>query len=113
MNYSRQEFFNLMEAVEDQGGEHLDRLCAARSYTFLQTRAEEQDNGGWKFVANGKNKVVTLPSCGNSALFTVPYAVTDEEWEKGDEIGWSGELTACAVEDDMGLWPRFKDQVAG
>lgn len=104
MNYSRQEFFNLMEAVEDQGGEHLDRLCAARSYTFKQSRAEEGGNGGWKFVSQGKPKVVTLPSCGNSALFVVPY-----EGEHGTDEA----LTVCAVEDDMGLWPRFKDQVAG
>lgn len=87
MNYSQEEFLRLMEAVEEQGGEHLDDLCSAKTYEFT-----------------GKELArVTLPGCGNTSLFAVPY---DALAKDGTEVG-PQPVTACAVDDNMGAWPRF------
>ncbi len=94
MNYSEPEFFALLEAVEGQGGEHLDEQCKAKRYEFV----------------GSDQKPVTLPSCGNNALFHVPYEARDAD---GMELGLHP-LRVCAVEDDMGRWPRFGgDRFAG
>jgi hypothetical protein len=88
MNYSEQEFYTLMEAVEAAGGEHLDRQCTARTYDFT-----------------GKHsKQVTIGGCGNSAFFKVPYLSLD-----GTSMATSAvpPVEVCAVDDDMGRWPRF------
>jgi hypothetical protein len=92
-----------MQAVEDQGGEHLDRTCEPPTYAFKQHEAKTSGDA-WKFQFTGSVKKVTFPSCGHSALFKVPYVgPQDDEMET---------VTVCAVEDAMGLWPRFADQVA-
>lgn len=86
MDYSKQEFFDLLEMVEDAGGEHLDEQCLAKTYTFCGERL----------------KPATLPGCGNSALFVVPYVESEDK--NGEVIT---HVKACAVDDDMGRWPRF------
>lgn len=83
-----------MEAVEDQGGEHLDEQCKARRYEF----------------SGGKSKPVTLPSCGQSALFMIPVELPDDEMTG---VMLPEPVKVCAVEDLVGLWPRFIDQVRG
>jgi len=80
MNYTKDEFFELMDDVEAQGGTHLDDLCAHKTYDFV----------------GDKLKPVTLPGCGNNAIFNVPF-LDDETLS----------VTVCAVDDDMGKWPRF------
>lgn len=84
MNYEKDEFFALMDLVEEQDGEHLDAQCSARTFEFC----------------GDKLKPATLPGCGNSSLFAVPYKT-----EKGGPD--NGPITVCAVDDDMGRWPRF------
>lgn len=85
MEYSREEFYDLMEAVENAGGEHLDRLCTATRYEFV----------------GDHQKPVTYPGCGESALFNVPY----EQGTTSAPV--IGVVEVCAVEDEMGRWPRF------
>lgn len=80
MNYSQDDFFELMDAVEAQQGTHLDEQCVAKKYIF----------------SGKKIQPLTYPGCGNSALFMVPY-----------EGGKEPEVKVCAVDDDMGRWPRF------
>jgi hypothetical protein len=87
MDYSKKEFFNLAEAVEAQGGEHLDEMCKSHTYEF----------------SGKKIKPVTLAGCGNSALFEIPYEALDK---RGKDMG-AQPITVCAVDDDMGRWPRF------
>jgi hypothetical protein len=82
MRYSQDEVIELMDRVEEQGGEHLDDQCTARRYSFV----------------GDKMKPVTLPGCGNSLLFDVPYTGENEKQES---------VVVCAVDDDMGKWPRF------
>jgi hypothetical protein len=101
VNYTRSQFFSLMQAVEDQGGDHLDRTCESPPYFFKQFEASPVEDDAWKFSFTGSTKKVTFPSCGHSALFAVPFLDDPEE-----------KVTVCAVEDSMGLWPRFADQVA-
>lgn len=94
MMYSREEFFALIEAVEDDGGEHLDKTCEVRRYEFV----------------GSKSKPFIPPSHRDPTLFLVPYEAADK---RGLEMGTQA-VEACAVEDDMGRWPRFGgDRYAG
>jgi hypothetical protein len=94
MNYTPAEFFALIEAVEEQGGEHLDAQCDSRMYEFTGSKQEP----------------MTLPSCGNSALLLIPYEALNKD---GSEAGLQP-VQACAVDDDVARWPRFGgDKYAG
>lgn len=90
MHYTKDQFFRLVEAVEDQGGTYLDDLCSHRTYELLGDKA--------------RYKTVTIGGCGEVALFEMAYE---------DMHGGVGPITMCAVCDSMGLMPRFADQVAG
>lgn len=91
MNYSSDEFLRLMEAVENQGGEHLDKLCTVRRFEF----------------SGDKIKPVSLPGCGNNSIFEIPYAAGDKNGRnKGMQT-----VTVCAVDDAVGYWPRFIKEV--
>jgi hypothetical protein len=121
MDYTQSQFFRLMETVEDQGGEHLDLACEDRDFEFVGDKATPSP---------------LVRYCGESALFMVPYdpgeaveVASYPQRHKDDDPmmqpmgrangkpkimpGERGEgtLMVCAVDDDMGRWPRFKDQV--
>jgi hypothetical protein len=88
MHYNREDFLGLMKLAEAQDCDHLDGLCTARKYEFT-----------------GKSsKPVVIPGCGNSALFTVPYTSLPKA---GAKESVESEVTACAVDDNMLMWPRF------
>lgn len=87
MDYMQDEFFDLVERVEDEGGELLDDICKNRKYDFT----------------GDKIRSVVLAGCGNQSLFVVPYDALDI---KGKEAG-PHPVLVCAVDDDMGRWPRF------
>ncbi len=95
MNYEQEEFFELVETVEKDGGELLDTFCEDQVYKFT-----------------GKHsKSVTLAGCRNQSLFSVPYnALGIKRSEDGGselvEVGLHP-IVVCAVDDDMGRWPRF------
>jgi hypothetical protein len=82
VNYSPEQFFRVSEAIEAQGGVHIDAMCKARRYEFSGERG----------------KPVQLPGCGNMSLFEIPYEGED---------GYPSPVTLCAVCDDVGLQPRF------
>jgi hypothetical protein len=90
MYYSQNEFFRLMEAIEDQGGEHLDQTHDPIYHTDLAGD-------------NPKVKGFEMVYCGLDVLFEIPYEGLDKN---GDEIGVQP-ITACAVDDWIGRWPRF------
>lgn len=88
MYYERDEFFRLLESIENQDGIHLDELHDNVYHSDLIN-----DSGG---------KGVEVVYCGEAALFEVPY----------EALGDHGVLTTvkvCAVDDRLGLWPRFAD----
>lgn len=87
MTYDHEEFFDLVELVESQGGELLDDMCKARRFN----------------LTGNKTKPITIAGCGNQTLFRVPYEALDK---KGKEAGLHP-VVVCAVDDDMGRWPRF------
>ena len=95
MQYNRAQFLRLVEAVEDQGGKHLDERCEAKRYELTGDRS--------------KFDFVVLPGCGQRALFEIPYDALDLQ---GNEAGVQP-VKLCAHEDSLGLMPRFADQVAG
>lgn len=85
MKYKPDEFFRLMAAVEEQGGEHLDE---SHDTVYLMPDKDKGLPG------------LELDYCGQSMLFVIP-----------DLPGESppGKTKVCAMDDDMGLWPRFRD----
>jgi hypothetical protein len=87
VNYEADDFLRLMEEVEFQGGVHRDETCSAKKYAFVGDKA----------------KPVVIAGCGNLSLFEVPYA---KEPKAGAAA--QGVVTVCAVDDDMGRWPRFQ-----
>jgi hypothetical protein len=87
MIYEQQEFFDLIDMVEEQGGDLLEEMCKARKYEFTGV----------------ESRPVILQGCGNQALFSVPYEALDKN---GNELGLHPAVV-CAVDDDMGKWPRF------
>lgn len=86
MYYERDEFFRLMEAIEAQEGIHLDEVHENVYHGDLLN-----DSG---------RKGVEVVNCGGAALFEVPY-------EAVGELGVLTTLKVCAVDDRLGLWPRF------
>lgn len=56
MNYSKEEFFDLMEQAEEQGIEHLDEVCTPKQYEFT-----------------GRARPVVMRACKNAALFAIPH----------------------------------------
>lgn len=99
MNYSPDDFLTLLEEVERQGGVHLPDPCTAPSIRMKQPDA----------AGNLKWKEVFLTGCGKDARFALPYepaAESAKDRQAMIERG-AGFVTACAVDDDMGKWPRF------
>lgn len=87
MIYNHKDFFALIEAVEQQGGEHLDKTCEVRRYEFV----------------GDKSKPFIPPTHQDPTVFMVPYEALNKD---GSEAGLQP-VEVCAVEDDMGRWPRF------
>ena len=90
MKYTEDEFFRLMAEVQKQGGYHVDEThkdVYHKSFTGNLTTEGVPPDG-------------TIGYCNNNALFKVPY------------IGSDKKITVCAVDDCMGLWPRFSDAQA-
>ncbi len=95
MNYTEDEFFQLIQAVEDQNGQHLDKVCKTQDYEYTGTKP------------HGRGP---LKACGNSSLLEIPYDALNKA---GDEVGVHP-IEVCAVEDEVGRWPRFGgDRFAG
>lgn len=92
MNYTEQQFVRLMEMVEAEGGEHLDEQCKGRRFEI----------SGEPYL---KTQRVTLPYCGNSALFEIPY----EKPVDGTNAAVLDKVRVCALDDMVGLWPRYEE----
>jgi hypothetical protein len=90
MQYSQDEFVALIDAIELDGGAYLEKLCPVREYTFT---GEKKPN---TLVYQREHPDVP-------ALFEIPYEATNS---LGESLGVQP-IEACAVEDDIGAWPRF------
>lgn len=92
MKYSQDEFLELMERVEYQGGSFLDDVHEKR-VVRIPKQAEK-----------GRRSTIEL-GCGHQSLFEIPY-----ELENPGPAGELGIIRVCAVEDDVGKWPRFQKE---
>lgn len=82
MNYSPEQFFELIEAIEAEGGVLTEDICSARRYD----------------MTGKEGKPFSLRGCNNTSVFLLPY-------DLGDTLG---EVRLCAVCDDLGATPRFE-----
>lgn len=78
----------LIEEVEAQGGAVLAEKCLPEAIEFKPPQREIEDS--------------YTCGCGNFTRFASPY---ETESESGNFV------TACAVCDNVGAWPRFEDVV--
>lgn len=84
MNYTEADFERLVAEVEEQGGTLRTDQCKAKKYTWSGKSLAPQ----------------TIAGCGNPFRFDVPY-----EPYGGNLIQ---KVMVCAVEDNVGMWPRFR-----
>lgn len=99
MNYEPDDFLALLEEVERKGGAHLSVPCIPHEYKIKLPDASGRMRSRRSFTA----------SCGKDAMFAVPYepvARSPEEKKSMLERG-AGFATVCAVDDDLGRWPRY------
>lgn len=82
MLYTEDEFMRLWKTIEDQKGTHIAEDHTDKFDTGLHMRIEY---------------------CGFEAQFDVPYVYYPPESEDAEERI----VRVCAVDDRMGLWPRF------
>lgn len=87
MNYSLDEFLALVERVEAQGGERLTEIH--ESHTLVC------DTGN-------NTQRVEGTGCDEVALFDIPYEDSRDNAPRA--------VTVCAVDDMVGLWPRFLER---
>lgn len=123
MNYHPDDFLGLVEEVENQGGAHLSTdTCKPTAFRLNYPIDEDNPSGpkrATKFQTTG---------CHRHALFLVPmlpeaYFMNEEEVQTSPDFDFDdakhpvammsdGETPAlakcCAVDDSMGLWPRFQ-----
>lgn len=97
MNYEGDEFIRLLEEVERQGGEHLQEKCSPHKYRLQVPKPGKPEAKEWKeHFTSG---------CGKESKFRV---FTSEASAGVDDFGSAAPAVVCAVDDNMGMWPRFK-----
>lgn len=124
MNYHPDDFLNLVEEVEAQGGVHLSTDTHKPNHFHMNLPVDENNPTGPK----ARRRVSTV-GCWRTAQFLVPqlpeaYFMSDEEIATDPSFDFDdtkhpvavmsdGETPAlakvCAVDDSMGLWPRFQN----
>lgn len=88
MRYGPNEWVALQAEVESQGGAVLPDACKPDLIKELSV---------------GHNKAHTC-GCGHNARVVSVYECEKEQRERG-----GGFVTACAVCDDIGAWPRYQE----
>ena len=91
-----------MEHVEGAGGTLLPEPCRPLKFRLKQP---DQKSGGMKWT----NLYTT--GCGREARFAIPYKLpAGARGDRMKERG-GGVVLACAVDDDIGKWPRFSGAI--
>lgn len=100
MNFHPEDFLALEEEVERQGGAVLPDTCRGVGFNIMLP------NERGKRVPTRKSTC----RCNNKTLLAIPRLVPDdpdeEVTEKDDEL-----VILCAVCDDAGKMPRFRDVI--
>lgn len=107
MLYNPDDFFALIEAVEEAGGAHLPEPCVPPRY-----RIKLPD------PSSGLRRMQTMQAtgCHKETRFVIPYDKPIYERDDDGKIIAEGEaeaatLPVCAVDDDLGKWPRFVNSI--
>jgi hypothetical protein len=103
MQFTETQFLNLMEAVHDAGGESLPERCDGRVLKYTQ-----EDSKGRQKTYETKTQ-----GCKRDSRFVVPYELGDLSTKDRNAMlkRGGGFIKACAHDDDMGQWPRFRKKV--
>lgn len=88
MDYRIETFNELVKEVEGQGGAILAEKCLPEEVIYEEGRHAVPDS--------------YTCGCNNFSRLTSPYE------SEGDKVGF---VTACAVCDNVGAWPRYEDVV--
>lgn len=88
------QFSTLIENVEEEGGRYTEDVCKPQQYDV--TGDDKKAAQAPFYLADN--------TCGQQAIFEVPYEQTDN---LGRPTGVAP-IRLCAVDDMMGLMPRFK-----
>lgn len=122
------EFYRLTEAIEAQGGAHLDLLHEPKRVKIPVPDAFKGKGSAQTHDEKGRPLVTT--GCYEGTMFTVDYRKptfggdpsTDQLYEVGKKDDGSDafmanpvddetdSLVVCAKCDCVGLWPRFKGE---
>ncbi len=102
MRYHPDDFLRLIGKVEEEGGAQADGKCVGR-----KLRLKNEKGMLTEFLTTG---------CQKEARFLVPYSKPPFPTAAGQGLGPRapkavGVALVCAVDDDMGLWPRFKSAI--
>jgi len=95
MQYNMEQMSELILKVENQGGRYLEEQCLPVEYDVT---------GDDKKAASAPFTLDPHPGKVRETLFEVPYEATDT---LGRPMGMQP-IKLCAVEDAMGLMPRFR-----
>jgi hypothetical protein len=93
LKYDEEEFFRLMGEVQRQGGQHLDET---HEHVYHPKYSGDK-------TTEGQKPSGVLKYCNSNALFDVPYLNPDRSVSPTA----SESIKVCAVDDCIGLWPRF------
>lgn len=121
MNYHPDDFLFLIEEAERQGGVHLSNEVCKPHIIRMNLPIDEEDPTGPKV-----NKKVPTTGCNRRAKFLVPLlpeAYFGDDWRTHEWFDFDDEknplatmtdgetpalVKVCAVDDSMGLWPRYQ-----
>lgn len=101
MLYHPSDFQRLAEEVENQGGTSLPGPHNPRKLTMKLPDAKGEQRWQDAFTTG----------CQQEAQFLVPYDLPDTRLGKAMEKRGAGIVQVCAVDDDMGKWPRFANAI--
>jgi hypothetical protein len=97
MHYEQSEFYDLIDAIEDEGGKHL----AGEDGVLLMCTSRTVK------LAGKDSKELTMPGCGNTTIVEIPYQHPVEDATNATVLSMA---RFCAVCDDLGWWPRYIDR---
>lgn len=91
VRYSANEFSALTDEIERQNGALLADPCVGSEVAYK--------------IA-GRRAPARTVECRNKARFVVRYECDDDQADRG-----GGFATVCAIDDEVGKWPRFREAV--
>jgi len=101
LQYHPDDFLRLSDEVERQHGTSVPGPHNPRRLRMKATDADGEERWQDAFTAG----------CGQETRFLVPYALPQGKLGKAMEKRGAGVVEACAVDDDMGKWPRFANVI--